>query len=468
MERNEKMKDYPQALFEEGSPVIVDKMQLCYSHNRETNILRLTIRNASLLPLYGLSIIVETYDKEGNHTTDGDVEYHYYGLQVPSGRTFGEDEGIIVDEKAVSFDIRVIQAEYPQDNLFQGDIRLRPIQAPQPLESLGDLEKPFLARVKEKKPNLKVLCVPEEKDFYWRCTCKSIYPKDFTKCRTCRVERDWIVDILPKLREERCKAEEAEAERKEAIRLAEEESKRKVEEEEKVRQKAEEARQEAERLEKEEPLRKRKKKVRILLLAGAVILAGGVGYWRVQVAKEQTRLEAKAELEAQKKAEEEQKKQEEAGKKAEEQKQKAEEEQTQKADYGKNIVIVGADMTAEERTTVMNLMEMDDSELENAVVIPITMEQESAYMGETDDTELYGSASKSCVRITTTSPGSGLQISMHNIDYCTEEMYRQELQKIGITDANVVIAAARSSAGTAALAGISIVPQYVDVAQFIK
>ena len=89
-------------------------------------------------------------------------------------------------------------------------------------------------------------------------------------------------------------------------------------------------------------------------------------------------------------------------------------------------------MTAEERTTVMNLMEMDDSELENAVVIPITMEQESAYMGETDGTELYGSASKSCVRITTTSPGSGLQISMHNIDYCTEEMYRQELQKIGI------------------------------------
>ena len=50
--------------------------------------------------------------------------------------------------------------------------------------------------------------------------------------------------------------------------------------------------------------------------------------------------------------------------------------------------------------------------------------------------------------------GEGTNITVMNINWCTEDMYKNALQTAGITDADVIITAPRTVSGTAALTGI--------------
>lgn len=474
MARNKKLREYPETLYEEGSPVIVDKMQLCFNSDYGVNVLQITFRNASLLTLYGLSILIETFDKNGNPTADAEVEYNYYGMEIPGGRTFGASEDIVMEEEAVSFSIRVIRAEYPEGGMFRGDIRLRPLPAPQAIETLGDFEEPFRACVAEKKPNLKLVCVPEKKNFYWRCVCGKAQPKDMEQCKSCHVNRDWITGIYPSLKEEqkRREAEEQERLRREAEeqeRLLREEEERRLEaerlaaeaeearrlaEEEAVRKALEEeaARQEAERLAAEEALRKKKKMIKmaliIVIIAAAVILAIFLGKKMAQKPVEEPSISVENE---------------DPGKDSETENPPVVDPEPES--YGNTIAIMGQDITDDERRIVLRLIGVEETDFESYIVVPVTIQQEREYLKGQIDADLLGSASKSCLLITPTAPGSGLKISLYNIDYCTEEMYREALQSVGITDADVVIAAARKSSGTSALTGIYLAPDYLEQAE---
>lgn len=476
MARNKKIKDYPETLYEEGSPVIVDKMQLCYNSDYGVNVLMLTLRNASVLTLYGLSIIIETFDKDGKPTADAEVEYNYYGIEIPAGRTFGASEEIVMEEEAVAFSIRVTRADYPEGAMFRDDIRLRQMPDPQKLETMGDFEEAFRAKVAEKKPNLKLNSVPEKKNFYWRCVCGKLYPKDAEHCRTCRVERDWITGILPALKEERRRKEAEEAERKrleeeeqerllaeeearlaeearlekereEAERLAEEEAQRKAEEEAAA---AEEARRRAE----EEAALKKKKMIRILLIccivaAAVIALVFGMRALKQNQKPEQPSISAEPETPPAEEPEPE----------PEQPQEPAVEEPVS---YGKSIAVMGADLSDEDRRIVLRLINITEEDFQQFVVVPVTSQQEHSYLDGTIDSRKIGNMSKSCLLITPTAPGSGLNISMYNINYCTEDMYRQALQQVGITDANVVIAAPSMSSGTSALTGIYLAPGYME------
>lgn len=50
--------------------------------------------------------------------------------------------------------------------------------------------------------------------------------------------------------------------------------------------------------------------------------------------------------------------------------------------------------------------------------------------------------------------GSGLDIKTYNVDFCTEEMYRNVLTTVGITDAKIIVASPSVVSGTAALTGV--------------
>ncbi len=56
--------------------------------------------------------------------------------------------------------------------------------------------------------------------------------------------------------------------------------------------------------------------------------------------------------------------------------------------------------------------------------------------------------------IRTLEENSGLTITLHNINWCSENMYRNVLVTAGITDASVMISAPYPVSGTAALTGI--------------
>ena len=65
-----------------------------------------------------------------------------------------------------------------------------------------------------------------------------------------------------------------------------------------------------------------------------------------------------------------------------------------------------------------------------------------------------GSVALSCIYITTLEPGAGLDITIYNINYCTEQMYVNALTTAGITDARVIVSAPFPVSGTGALTGV--------------
>lgn len=103
-----------------------------------------------------------------------------------------------------------------------------------------------------------------------------------------------------------------------------------------------------------------------------------------------------------------------------------------------------------------------ESDFKQYTVVPVTIKQERKILGDKVSADRIGNKSKSCLLLTPTAPGSGLKISLYNIDYCTKDMYRKALKSAGIKDANVIIAAARTSSGTSALTGIYLAPEYLD------
>ena len=86
--------------------------------------------------------------------------------------------------------------------------------------------------------------------------------------------------------------------------------------------------------------------------------------------------------------------------------------------------------------------------------LKVTNKEERAYLEGLVPERKIGSVALSCIFITTLRPGEGLTIELHNINYCTADMYRNALTTAGITDARVVVSAPYPVSGTGALTGV--------------
>lgn len=119
--------------------------------------------------------------------------------------------------------------------------------------------------------------------------------------------------------------------------------------------------------------------------------------------------------------------------------------------FGEQRVVLGADLNQEQRQQMWN----DFGLLPGAVTeMTVTIEQERAYLRGFVPDSVIGSRSISSIYIMITEPGSGLDISIYNINWLTENIYRNALITAGITDARVIISAPVPVSGTAALTGI--------------
>ncbi len=118
---------------------------------------------------------------------------------------------------------------------------------------------------------------------------------------------------------------------------------------------------------------------------------------------------------------------------------------------GEQRVVVGADLTEDQILNVygqFGLMRGSVTELK------VTNAEERSYLEGVVSDSVIGTRSISCIYIKTLSEGSGLNISVSNINWCTSEMYQSALMTAGIYDAEVKVGAPFSVSGTAALTGI--------------
>lgn len=118
---------------------------------------------------------------------------------------------------------------------------------------------------------------------------------------------------------------------------------------------------------------------------------------------------------------------------------------------GKARVVMGADLDEEQRAQIYRDFSLAEGDIQG---LTITNQEERAYLEGIAPEDKIGNLALSCVYIRTLEENSGLTITLHNINWCSENMYRNVLVTAGITDASVMISAPYPVSGTAALTGI--------------
>jgi uncharacterized protein YpuA (DUF1002 family) len=115
---------------------------------------------------------------------------------------------------------------------------------------------------------------------------------------------------------------------------------------------------------------------------------------------------------------------------------------------------LGADLTDDQRNTVLSLLGIDAANLDSYDVVYVTNAEEHQYLDSYISSDQIGSKSLSSVLIKEGEKGSGLNITTHNITYCTVGMYQNALATAGITDADIIVVGPTGISGTAALVGV--------------
>lgn len=119
----------------------------------------------------------------------------------------------------------------------------------------------------------------------------------------------------------------------------------------------------------------------------------------------------------------------------------------------KPFLSLGADLNKKEKAEVLRLLDVDENDLDDYMVVEITNKDEHDYLDDYLSASVIGSRALSSVLIQKTEKGSGIDVTTHNITYCTEGMYENALTTAGISDADVVVAGPFQITGTAALVG---------------
>lgn len=124
-----------------------------------------------------------------------------------------------------------------------------------------------------------------------------------------------------------------------------------------------------------------------------------------------------------------------------------------RADAEMPFVALGADLNSEQRKTVLGLLDISEEELENDHVISITNADEHEYLDDYLSASVIGTKALSSVAVWEREDGHGVQVTTHNISYCTTGMYQNALVTAGLENADVVVAGPFNLSGTAALVG---------------
>lgn len=118
---------------------------------------------------------------------------------------------------------------------------------------------------------------------------------------------------------------------------------------------------------------------------------------------------------------------------------------------GEKRAVIAADLDENEVKKIYKDFHIEQGSVPE---ITVTNEDERKYLEGLVADEKIGNVALSCVYIETLEEGEGLQMSIMNIKWCTEEMYQNALTTAGISDAIVKISAPHPVTGTAALTGI--------------
>ena len=119
----------------------------------------------------------------------------------------------------------------------------------------------------------------------------------------------------------------------------------------------------------------------------------------------------------------------------------------------KTYLALGSDLTADQRSTVLALMGIAEADLPNYDVVYVTNAEEHQRLDTYIAPAVIGTKSLSSVVVRAAEEGHGVTVVTKNINYCTENMYRNALITAGVENADIMVVGPSPISGTAALIG---------------
>jgi len=117
---------------------------------------------------------------------------------------------------------------------------------------------------------------------------------------------------------------------------------------------------------------------------------------------------------------------------------------------GDVVITLGKDLTQQQKDGLLSKMNAQN----DAIVLEVTNAEEEQYLGKLLPKTKIGTRAISSTKITIGTKGEGLNVHTENINWVTEDMYKNALATGGVTDASVEVMAPFDVSGTAALTGI--------------
>ena len=117
---------------------------------------------------------------------------------------------------------------------------------------------------------------------------------------------------------------------------------------------------------------------------------------------------------------------------------------------GTKVVTLGADLTQDQKNTMMNYFKADSSQVQ---VITVTNQDERNLLGNYVPSEQIGTRTLSCAYVKPTKSG-GIKVRTANLNYVTCNMIATALSTAGVTNCEVVAACPYEVSGTGALTGV--------------
>ena len=117
------------------------------------------------------------------------------------------------------------------------------------------------------------------------------------------------------------------------------------------------------------------------------------------------------------------------------------------------VVTLGADLSAEQRATVLKFFGLSESDLNNLSVVTVTNQDERSHLSSSIDLGIIGNKTYSCSYIQPTNSG-GIYVQTANLNYVTNYMLYNALQTAGVKNCNLVVTAPFEVSGTGALTGV--------------
>ena len=120
---------------------------------------------------------------------------------------------------------------------------------------------------------------------------------------------------------------------------------------------------------------------------------------------------------------------------------------------GEAVITWGADLSNRDRAKVRRIMQIQQHS-GPLWELQVTNSEEQALLGNSVPASYLGTRAISSAYVRPLEPGSGLQVTTHNITWVSRRMFAQALITGGVRDAEVIVAAPAPVSGTAALTGI--------------